>query len=195
MERAAKIISNVTIPTLFSAIVFAVLALSQETSPARAVLVTVICWVSGSLLPAAYVLRLVGQKRVSDIHVPVREQRTRPYLVATFCYALGLVALSLVRAPFLVWALMWCYLSNTLVLTLVNQRWKMSAHAMGATGALAGLTYALGPAVAPCFLIVLMIGWARVRLRAHTIAQVVAGACAGALLTFGQLHLLDCLVR
>ncbi|MDZ7339252.1 MAG: phosphoesterase PA-phosphatase [candidate division KSB1 bacterium] len=190
MERIAKVISNVTIPTVFSAIVFLIISLHAEAYFLRGVLVTVICWLTASVLPAAYVLRLVRQKRVSDKHVPIREQRTRPYLVATVCYALGLVLVKAVGAPFPVWGLMWCYVVNTLVLALINLRWKMSAHAMGAAGALAGLTYALGMAVAPSFFLVLVVGWARIRLRAHTVAQVVAGALAGAGLTFVQLHLL-----
>ncbi len=195
MERAAQLISNLTVPTVLSAGAFCLLAVHSETSLARAVMTTAICWLSGSLLPAAYVLKLAREKRVSDKHVPIREQRTRPYLVAAGSYAFGLLLLLLTRAPFEVWGLMWCYACNTVTIALVNLRWKMSAHAMGAAGAVAGLTYAFGAPVLPAYALIPVVGWARLRLRAHTLGQVVAGACAGIVLTLAQLHLLAALLR
>ncbi|MCR4438534.1 MAG: hypothetical protein QHJ34_05660 [bacterium] len=191
MERIAQVISNVTVPTVLSAVAFLALSMHDETSALRGVVTTAICWVSGSILPVAYVLKLEREKRVSDKHVPLREQRTRPYLMAALCYAVGLALLLAVRAPFSVWGLMWCYAVNTLLIALINLRWKMSAHAMGAAGALAGLTYAFGATMLPAYVLLLVVGWARLRLRAHTPAQVVAGACAGLLLTLGQLWLLN----
>lgn len=195
MERAAQLISNLTVPTVLSAGAFCSIALHRETSLARAVATTAICWLCGSLLPAAYVLKLAREKRVSDKHVPIREQRTRPYLVAAGSYAFGLLLLLLARAPFEVWALMWCYAFNTVMIALVNLRWKMSAHAMGAAGALAGLTYAFGAVLLPAYALIPVVGWARLRLGAHTLMQVVAGACAGVVLTLGQLDILAALFR
>jgi len=194
VERVAQVISNVTVPTVLSALAFCALSLHSETSVVRVVVTTAICWLTASVLPAAYVLKLARDKRVSDKHVPIREQRTRPYLVAVGCYGLGLALLLLVKAPFAVWGLMWCYAVNTVIIALVNLRWKMSAHTMGVAGALAGLTYVLGVAVLPTYVLIPVVAWARLRLGAHTLAQVIAGACAGLALTFGQLHLLAALL-
>lgn len=195
VERVAQVVSNVTVPTVLSAVAFLALSIHDETSLLRGLVTTTICWVTGSILPAAYVLKLEREKRVSDKHVPIREQRTRPYLMAALCYAVGLALLVVIRAPFSVWGLMWCYATNTLLIALTNLRWKMSAHAMGAAGALAGLSYGFGAAMLPAYVLLPVVGWARLRLRAHTLAQVVAGACAGLLLTFGQLWLISKLLR
>ena len=72
----------------------------------------------------------------------------------------------------------------------VNQVWKMSAHTAVSHGACTVLVLLVGPApavgvAAVGVLVVALIGWSRVHLGAHTVAQVVAGAVTGAVLAAG----------
>ena len=61
---------------------------------------------------------------------------------------------------------------------------------MGAGGPLAAITYVLGP-LGLIFVILLMaIGWARVKLKLHSISQVVAGALLGFFSTYLQMYLI-----
>ncbi|XVV15204.1 phosphatase PAP2 family protein [Actinoplanes sp. CA-131856] len=65
----------------------------------------------------------------------------------------------------------------------VLARWGISLHALVAAGAVGALTVIYGPAVSPAWLLVAAVGWARVRLKEHTTAQVLAGALVGAAAT------------
>ena len=195
MKRLARIISNISIPPVFAAIVFVVLSLHLEQTWVNKVSVLVICIAAAVILPVWYLVRLAQRGEVSSLHVPVRHERTRPYLIGALCYFAGLIVLLLVGARQEIWGLMWCYFFNTLIITLINLKWKMSAHAMGAAGALAGVHFVFGNSVAPFYLLLPIIGWARLELKAHTLNQIIAGAAAGLFLTLGQLHLLATILQ
>jgi membrane-associated phospholipid phosphatase len=72
--------------------------------------------------------------------------------------------------------------TGLVVFTVVTHWWKMSIHAGVAAGTAATLTAVYGPLALLSVPLVLLAGWARVRLSAHTIAQVVAGALVGAVI-------------
>jgi len=69
----------------------------------------------------------------------------------------------------------------------ITQRWKISAHAAGATMPLTALISAFGAAALPLAVIVPMVCWARVRAQMHTVAQVCAGALLGFAMTWIEL--------
>jgi len=70
---------------------------------------------------------------------------------------------------------------------LINLKWKISIHASGITGPATFLFYSFGMIAIPFFLLVLPVGWARLRLNAHTPAQVLAGATLTVAITWIQL--------
>ncbi len=188
-QRAALTISYVLMPTTFAAVAFLLLAYLTPQSADRAV-VAAVSLLFGAILPFLYLLLLLRREKVTGLDVPVREQRTIPYLVTVAIYFAGVVALFVLGASVMVYALMLCYATNTLVISLINTRWKISAHAMGASGPLTALALTFGWRVLPFFLIVLIVAWARVELKAHTRAQVVAGTFLGIVLTAAQVQAL-----
>jgi len=133
-------------------------------------------------LPLAYVLRGVRQGRLSSHHIPEREHRRVPLLFGLASVAAGLVALVLLGAPRDILALLAAGGAGLIVFTVVTHWWKMSIHAGVAAGTVATLTAISGPLALIGVPLVLLACWARVRLSAHTPAQVVAGAVVGALI-------------
>ncbi len=87
-----------------------------------------------------------------------------------------------------VYSLMFCYATNTLAVTAINTKWKISAHAVGASGPLTSLAITFGWEVLPLFVLMLVVAWARIELKAHTRSQVTAGALLGILLTGVQVE-------
>ncbi len=144
----------------------------------------------GAALPFAYLLLLLRREKVTHIDVPLRQQRTVPYLISVVIYMAGFAVLYLMGASVTVYALMFCYATNTFVISLVNTQWKISAHAMGAAGPLTALALTFGWQILPFFVVVAVVAWARVELRAHTRAQVTAGALLGVALTAVQVEAL-----
>ena len=60
-------------------------------------------------------------------------------------------------------------------------------HASGIAGPLTALIYVVGLTAIPFLLLVVPVGWARLKLKAHTPAQVVAGVLLTIVTTWIQL--------
>jgi membrane-associated phospholipid phosphatase len=190
-DRFAKYISIICIPPTFATFVFSVLVLTyQDGDPLQRWLFWLVSVLCSGVLQMAYVLNLRRQGRVGDYDVPARLQRTKPYLISVGISFAGLLLFLLLHASFMICALMWCYCINTFITAGINLRWKISAHMMGLTGPLVFLYPILGAHILWFLPLALLLGWSRVRLKAHTPAQVFAGAIAGAALTLGQLEIL-----
>ncbi len=72
------------------------------------------------------------------------------------------------------------YAASSLVVQFITRYWKISTHALGITAPLVALTILYGAAPLPFLVLIPIVCWARVYLKAHTLLQVVAGAALGA---------------
>lgn len=137
------------------------------------------------VLPLFLLLVLVRQGKVTDHHVSDRKQRAPVLLMALGCIALGLLVLSAVGAPQSVIAMVLAVVGGVAVLAAVSPFWKMSGHAAAISCSAVVAVLMLGAAWAPLLLLVPAVGWSRVVLRAHSVAQVVAGSLFGGLVMAG----------
>jgi hypothetical protein len=71
-------------------------------------------------------------------------------------------------------------LASVAVLALVTVVWKISIHCAVASGSVTILALTFGPLVLCGYVLVGLLGWARVTVRDHSVAQVVAGSVLGA---------------
>lgn len=133
-------------------------------------------------IPMAYIVRGVRRGRFTDHHIPEREHRRVPMLMGVVSVGVGLGLLTALGAPADVVALLAAGATGLVVFAVVTLRWKMSIHSGVAAGTVAVLTAVYGPAALVSAPLVPLICWARVRLSAHTVAQVVIGATSGALI-------------
>lgn len=188
LDKIASAISYSLIPPVIATMVFTVLILVfQHGNTVNTVLVWLVSISCAGGFQVLYILRLRRMQKVSAYDVPQRLQRTRPYILSSLTSFAGLVLLLLLDASIYVWALMWCFSANTLILSIINRFWKISAHVMGLTGPAMFLLPVTGLSLLLGLPVLFALAWARVRLGAHTITQVIAGALAGILLTLLQL--------
>ena len=159
----------------------------EHGSPLHRLLVWLVAVLCSGMLQMAYVLMLRSRGSVTAYDVPERLQRTKPYFVSAGISFAGMMILLLLHASVFLWSLLWCYSINTLITAAINSRWKISAHLMGLTGPVTALHPVIGMGVLWFVPVVIVLGWSRIRLEAHTPAQVCAGAIAGVLLTQVQL--------
>ncbi len=188
-QRAARTISYLLMPTTFAFVAFLLLTFFTRQHTDK-LTVAGVSLLFGAVLPFGYLYFLLRKEKVTQIDVPIRQQRTVPYLISVVIYLIGSLVLFIMGASVTVYALMVCYATNTLVVSLINTQWKISAHATGASGPLTALALTFGWLLLPFFLIVILVAWARVELKAHTPAQVVAGAFLGIVLTAAQVEAL-----
>ncbi len=141
-------------------------------------------------LPIACLLFLRAGGKVSDFSLPNRLERTRPLLAGLTCYGLGTLVLFAAGGPKQVVVLMGCHAVAAGMAALVNLRWKISLHAVGACSGLVALYYCMGQRTLWLSPVVTAIAWARLRMGAHTPSEILAGAGLGALATFSVMELL-----
>lgn len=147
-------------------------------------------WLAGLVGVGLYAvvpaLSLWYLKRVGvlvDVYNPSPQVRQRILVAGTLCYGLGYFVLKSSGASDL---MLWAgalFVSAGLVAWLIDRYWKISIHSVGVGGGVfilvtAGDLWILSPAL-------LMVAWARLRLKAHTPAQVVGGLALGFALAVG----------
>ncbi|MGM9471943.1 phosphatase PAP2 family protein [Pseudarthrobacter sp. YS3] len=142
------------------------------------------------VLPLILLLLLVRLGRVTDHHVSNRRQRAPVLIMALGSVAAGLVVLAAIHAPRSVVVMVLAIVAGIIVLAAVSPFWKISGHAAAITSSAVIAVLMLGPAWLPLVLLVPAVGWSRVVLRAHTLAQVVAGSLFGGLVMAGLWWLL-----
>ncbi len=185
VEVLAEGISLLMNAPIFAFITFLPLLLSRNTPSFLPILTTVLLF--GTVGPLVLVYILSKRGIIPDYYASERETRTIPFFGAALSYLLGALILSSLAAPVIITALMLCYGVNTFVMMLINLKWKISIHASGITGPATFLFYTFGMIAIPFFFLVLPVGWARLRLRAHTPAQILAGALLTIAITWFQL--------
>ncbi|TMI26820.1 hypothetical protein E6H24_02285 [Candidatus Bathyarchaeota archaeon] len=129
-----------------------------------------------------------------DYDIPEKRARARPFEIAILSYLAGFTTLVTIGAPVMLSGLMLAYLINTCAMFLITLVWKISVHAAGVTGPLSFLVFKLGLLWGFLYLLVIPVGLIRIRLRQHTLLQVLAGAVLIALLTWAQIVFLVPLV-
>jgi hypothetical protein len=142
-----------------------------------------------SLIPYGIIWLGVRRGRLTDHHIRVRRQWRTPLLLGLASVVAGLILLVLLDAPRQLTAMVTVMLAVLLGIAVVNQMWKLSAHAAVSTGSITVLVMVFGPWLMPAAALIALVGWSRVQLRDHTTSQVIAGALAGTVLAAGTFSL------
>ncbi|MCK5346387.1 MAG: hypothetical protein KAR20_23415, partial [Candidatus Heimdallarchaeota archaeon] len=132
------------------------------------------------LSPLVAVVIRASQGEV-DLFVTQQDKRPKYFVVAISGYLLGtitgfypLMSLGLVIFNF-------GYAAVTFSILIINNWEKASVHVAGLTGPVTVFSILLSPVYAFGYLIVALVAWSRLRLKAHTPKQVILGFVAGIL--------------
>lgn len=204
LERLATAVTYLISPLLLPPVLFGLVLAHFGATPQEIMSIVLGALVLLGFVPLAYLGWMVRHHRALSIEVRDRRRRTAPFLVALAAYvsALVLVLLWDGTAQPLVAAILATSLLNGVILMAITWRWKISIHAANVGGFVSVLWFAavtwpevpmplLHPGwTASLILLVPLVMWARVRVQAHTQAQVWAGALFGLLLPLLELLVL-----
>jgi hypothetical protein len=134
-------------------------------------------------IPLAYLL--IGRRRgwVSDLEMTRRAERPRFILVSLGSDLLALLVLGVLHGPHLLSLIVLTYFCLAIAMLAISGFWKISLHMAGVGGFSTALLFVFGWPALWAFLSLPLVAWARLRRRKHTLAQLLAGAVAGALAT------------
>ncbi len=176
----ARLVSDLlSPPVVWGALAFPI-AFRDAPSQDRALLWAVTYVVLVCLLPLIYIAVMVKRGRITDIHMRVRQQRLRPFIVSLLCTTIAWWTLRFMGAPSVVPMFALFSLVQLALMTIITLVWQISMHAMSISGAviITAVLFGVVPALLTLPLVVL-VGAARLKLKRHTPAQVVAGAAVG----------------
>ena len=133
-----------------------------------------------AVLPTLFISYGVRHGRWSDRNVGARRPRLLVLAFITASVATGLILLLVLGAPRLLTGYLAFMLASVAVLAAITTVWKISIHCAVASGSVMILALTYGPLVLCGYVLVGLLGWARVAVRDHSVAQVVAGSVLGA---------------
>jgi membrane-associated phospholipid phosphatase len=183
-KDVARIFSTVCNPFLTSLLAFVILAGARSRTNSDYWILLANSVLFTSIGPMLYVFWLYATDRISDLDMSNREERERVFVVFVIFFVLGTIDLWLIGAPAIITASMAGYAVSALVVQWITRYWKISTHALGITAPLIALCVIYGPRPLPFLVLIPIVCWARVYLRAHTVLQVIAGVALATVSTF-----------
>lgn len=176
----ARLVSDLLSPPVVWAAMAFPIAFRDAQSEQQALTWAFVYGVLVCLLPMLYVAWMVRRGTITDIHMRVREQRIRPFIVSLVCTSIAWWVLRVLGAPPVVPLFALFSLVQIAVMAVITLVWQISVHAMSITGAMVAAFALFGPLWAALLLpLVVLVGAARLELKRHTLSQVVAGSVLG----------------
>ncbi len=179
----ARLVSDIlSPPVVWTALAFPI-AFRDAPTQGQALLWAAIYILLVCLLPVLYIGVMVWRGSITDMHMRERKQRLLPYLVTILCTFFAWLVLHFMHAPPVLPLFALFSLIQTIIMALITLAWQISMHSMSITGATmaTSLLFGLIPALLTIPLIML-VSAARLNLKRHTPAQILAGTVVGALL-------------
>ena len=178
----ARAVSDLVSPPVVWALLVIPVALQYSRTPTEALLWSALYSLFICGIPIGFVAYMVKIGRISDIHMKERRERLRPLLLTIICTIIVWWLLRTWNAPPALPLLALISLIQITIIALITMVWQISMHMMSIAGATiaTGIIFSVGAGLLLVPLVPL-VGAARLKLKRHTPAQVIAGTIIGAL--------------
>ena len=184
INKFAKIISYIFDGSYISIPAYFIVNLFMLQTYREIILWTALCIVFGSLIPFIFILILYKKKKINDLHVPKREERIKPTLVTLVSYMLGFFVFYILRSPVYLRAIFFGSFLTVIVLVLITYFWKISFHTSWITFFCITYYIIFGKWAILLTVCIPLIAWARVKIKRHSLAQVIAGSAVTVITAF-----------
>ncbi len=131
---------------------------------------------------AQIVLYYVRKNVFTDLDVSTRAQRPLLFRILVIFGVLYISGLYLLHAPRVLYVMVVSLLFGVSVVSIINMRIKASLHVATLSALILGLVLGYGIYYAFFLLLIPLVGWSRVKLKRHTVSEVVVGGVVGSLL-------------
>ncbi len=190
-ERLARVVSYVLHPLLMPTygliLLFSLNSFVSIIMPFKArVAMVVVIFLNTALVPALFFVFLKSKRVISSLKMENRHERIIPFVITAIFYFVTYVMMQKFNLPRIIYYLIFGSACLIILSMTINFWWKISIHMIGVggmTGAFACIAVYLG--INPLILLVALLlasgltGFSRLRLLAHTPAQVYAGFATG----------------
>ncbi len=191
-NRAAKLIADLTNPSVLSVLLLLLIAFLKSHKPSEAVVWMGVIFALYILIPVVYVyLRMQASGiRSKSILVLITFLKKHPKDILILSVVLGipcLVFLILLKAPAILLAPVAALLTGSIVTALFNTFYRVSYHLTALTILVIMTAHTWGFAYLLLGLIIPLVSWAKFRIREHTIPQLVEGMAVATIVSLAVL--------
>ena len=184
-KHIAKTISIIFNPLVISPFVFYILIFNDHNI--NNYLFFLIAVFFSSILPFCSILYFKKIGKISSLEAPVRKQRLELLIISSFFNSIAFALLNYFDASNIVQGLMFCYAINTAITWLITRYWKISIHMIGLGGPFVALLLSGYNNLFLMALIIILVHFARIKLKAHNHAQLIAGTFLAMVLAYLEL--------
>jgi membrane-associated phospholipid phosphatase len=177
-QRLAGALTNALNPFVIFTALFALVAF-VEAGVYRGLLYLAVELTAAAVV-AGYVLSMRRRSRVGDFWISARAERLAPAVFLLAAFVALLAILVLLDAPQDLSLMTLSMGLASAAVAGITMLWKASAHCTVAGHAAAAGLLLLGPPGLIFLLVLPLVLWSRVTLKAHTLSQALAGAVVGA---------------
>lgn len=177
-EFLARIISEICAPWVLNIVFFLILGGVTD-----ALTLGIVAAIGTGVVPMILILGLMKLGKVGNHHVTTRNQRGLVFVGIIACVIVLIFILRALEAPQLIWDGMFSALIFLVLFAQVTMKIKASVH----VGLWVCLVMFLGLTVSLWWLLGLLFtpvtAWARMKIKHHTMSEIVAGIVTGAVAT------------
>lgn len=142
------------------------------------------------LVPFLYLHVALKMGWISKWDIPKREERRPIIIIFTLCSIISFILVKHLGTTMLV-DLFILLLITGFIAGLVTVFWKISIHMVLDTTGILLTNFLLGWHLWPLFALIPLVGWARLRLKRHTLAQITAGVLLSVTIFFAGIKLFN----
>lgn len=136
-----------------------------------------------TVLPILAIALLFRFSKVSNFHLPAKEERLIPLCLTLVSMILGTIILYQIGASQKIIWVCQVFILNSIVFSVITPLWKISFHTSVTTSCILVLMLLVNLNLVWLFLLIPLIAWARVYRERHTLLQTVTGTLLATVIT------------
>ncbi|MFA5926614.1 MAG: hypothetical protein WCT32_02005 [Patescibacteria group bacterium] len=184
LDKLALIVSAITSPFLVVSFFCLLMVRRYSTTPEEMLLWGSTFIAISIIIPLAYIFREVRAGRISDMHIRIREQRIKPFLVSIGSTLMLLVIYYTLGVPRELLAMLAAILANGIIFLFITRYWKASIHLAALAGTITMTSLLVDQKITLIFVLLPIVAWARMRRNRHTLWQTAVGSLISLGVTF-----------
>jgi len=188
LNKFAKIISYIFDGSFISIPILLLICLIVVDNKLEAVGWAFLCLLFGVAIPYLYIGFLYKKKEIDSMHIPKKENRIKPLLLTCASYIVCFIILYVLDGPVFLKSIFAVSVVSTVILTIITYFWKISLHTSWITFIVITFNILFGRWMLLMIPLIPVIGWARVRVKEHTVNQVIFGIGISTITTFFIYH-------
>jgi len=186
-HRFANFISWVISPVVVAPAAYYAIVMHGYGHDVNSISYLLVLFISSTIAPILLITGLKKIGKISDFNISFREQRFLPLLVLVAVNALGYEFMKYLYPPRLLTGILLFNAVNMVFILLITLQWKISIHLFTFASSIALLFMQFGAIALWLLLLVPILMWSRILLKAHNFMQTLVGGLVGFGVMYGEL--------